>query len=125
MTTKVFDDGRSYEISDEMIRHYFERLTGRIFKIIPIKEEGEFPVQPYLISLLREMLGAKDLMAAIGQDERFMQCINIMDYMAGHEDMEMKALKSEVFHMLNILKKVRKTYMDAKSGGGETDQTEA
>lgn len=124
MMTKAFDDGKSYEIDDIMVRHYFERLTGRIFKIIPIREEGEFPVQPYMASLLREMLGAKDLMAAIGQDERFMQCLNILTYLSDHADMEAKTLKSEVFHILNLIKKINKSYVKPKVNAEQTAQTE-
>ncbi len=111
MMTKAFDNGKSYEIDDAMVRRYFDRLTGRIFKIIPIREEGEFPVQPYITSLLREMLGAKDLMEAIGQDERYMQCLNIINYLSCHADIEAKELRGEVFHILSLIKKVGKTYV--------------
>lgn len=111
MTTKAFEDGKVFEIDDVMVKRYFDRMTGRIFKIIPIREEGEFPVQPYLVSLLREMLGAKDLMEAINQDERFLQCLNILNYLSENPELDVKTLKSEVFHILNLVKKISKTYV--------------
>ena len=111
MTTKEFD-GTAYELDSTLIINYFDRLTGRIFKIIPIKEEGEFDVQPYIESLLRELLGARSLVEAIGHDERFMQIISIMNYLLENPNTETKVLKSEIFHILNILKKINKAYTD-------------
>lgn len=111
MKTKEFE-GTAYELNDQLVSNYFGRMTGKIFKVIPIREEGEHPIQPYLASLLRELLGAKDLVTEIDNDERFMQVISILNYLTMNPDIDIKILKSEIFHTLNIVKKMSKAYED-------------
>lgn len=109
MKTREFD-GVVFELSDAMVASYFDRMTGRIFKVIPIREEHEYPVQPYLESLLRELLGAKDIMESIGNDERFIQVVGIINYLVLNPDIDVKIMKSEIFHALNIVKKISKVF---------------
>jgi len=43
------------------LKQYFEKLTGRIFKILPLKEEGVSTVDTYIDSLLLEICGCERL----------------------------------------------------------------
>lgn len=48
-----------YEILDEHLSLYFEKLIGKIFKILPMKESKVDTIQTYCMLLICELLGGK------------------------------------------------------------------
>ena len=101
MMTKYGDN-----ISDEMIAAYMGDLVNRFYKILPIKENEEDTMQLYAGSLLRELSGFKELMAAMHGDDRFVSLLAILEHFTNGES-DLAAVKSDVFRAINIIKKLK------------------
>ena len=50
---------------------YLDSLIGRVFKILPLKEEGSETVDVYISNLLYELTGNKELIAYLNNDSRY------------------------------------------------------
>lgn len=110
MTTRNND-----EISDRMVSGYMSNLINRFYKILPIKENGEPTMIPYLESLLREMSGFKTLMPAIDDDDRYVTLLAILQHFIS-DDPDVATVKSDVFRAINIIKKLREKHCEKECG---------
>lgn len=106
------------EISVRMMSDYLDALVNRFYKILPIKESGENTMRPYLDSLLREMIGARELMDFIQDDDRYLSLLAIVQYFINN-DVDVAIVRTDVFRAISILKKLQKKYF---WDGGETDE---
>lgn len=97
------------EISDRMVANYINVLVNRFYKILPIKESGEDTLKRYLESLLREMVGMKDLISYINDDDRYLSLLAIVQYFIDH-DTDVATVRTDVFKAISILKKLQKKY---------------
>lgn len=97
------------EISRHMASKYLEALVNRFYKILPIKESGESTLNQYIESLLREMMGARELITFIHEDDRFLTLLAILQYFIDN-DVSIAVVRSDVFRAIGILKKLQKKY---------------
>ena len=100
---------RGIELPDKVVRKYIKALIGQFYKILPIKESGEPSLDKYMESLQREMIGCKNLILALNNDELFLSLLAVLQYMI-ENDCDISTVKSEVFKAINICKKLQKKY---------------
>ncbi len=97
------------EISDRMVSNYMHALVNRFYKILPIKESGEDTLKRYLKSLQREMIGFRDLITLIQDDDRYLTLLAMIQYFISH-DTDVDTVRTDVFRAISILKKLQKKY---------------
>lgn len=98
------------ELDNRLLRDYLDGLVNRFFKILPMWEEGETPVRPYIASLQREMLGCGGVLTAIRFDGRYLSLVTTMQYFVEHPEADVAAVRTEVFRAINMLKKLKAAY---------------
>ena len=101
-----------------MLFVYIHGLTGRVFKILPLREEmeegRETHLEEYVSSLARDAFGALTTFPELQEMSDYITVVNILQYFdtAG---VELPACKQEVFKMLKILNRIEKRLQE---GGG-------
>jgi hypothetical protein len=92
------------------IESYLNRLIGRIFKIIPLSEEGCETLEAYVDSLVREVLGNSKIF--LGEE---LLCVS--GTLKGLSFENHQALKSDIFKTINLIEKsierVKKNGLDS------------
>lgn len=63
----------------ELYENYMERLTGRFFKILPLKDGQSITVNSYIESLLNELVGMRDLIIFLENDAQFEILLNTLN----------------------------------------------
>lgn len=96
-------------MSTRMVSNYLDALVDRFYKILPMTENGEATLKQYLESLLREMLGARELVDFIRDDDRFLTLLATVQYFIDN-DTEVSVVRTDVFRSIGILKKLKKKY---------------
>ena len=97
------------ELSNELVSRQIKDLVNRFYKILPIKESGEPTLKQYQSGLLREMLGCKELIVALKNDDRYLSLLSILQCMIDY-DPDVDTVRSDVFKAINILKSLQKKY---------------
>nr|DAG45227.1 MAG TPA: hypothetical protein [Caudoviricetes sp.] len=100
-----------------MLYVFIHGLTGRIFKILPLKEAElageESYLASYMDSLVRDMLGATDTFPELCSMQEFVTTLNIVQFLK-HNDITQEICKQEVFKALRLLNSIEK-----KLGGAD------
>lgn len=90
---------------------FLNSLTGKIFKILPLKEKNDagyaVHLEDYLESLLIEIIGACDTFSELGDSAEFLTVVNTMQYIS-QNDVSVKVCKREVFKMIGLINKISK-----------------
>lgn len=96
-------------IPKESFCNYFEFLINKTYKILPLKEENSKTLKSYLESLLRELLGNKELVIILIGEPRFITVLNTMQFLIS-EEYTVKVCKKEVFKCIRILEEINSKY---------------
>lgn len=100
--------------SNETLAMYFDRMVGRIYKILPLKESGELTLPEYLDSLVTEMTGV-EIMEGLADQPYYVSIAATVTFLSKNIDScEPAKVKREVFRLINLCKKLRSYY----EGGG-------
>ena len=95
------------ELDERAFQNYFEYMIGKIYKILPMKEEGCKTLTTYLESLKVEMIGSYSLYRQLIEEPQFMSALNIIEYLIDHE-VETAVCKREVFKAIRHIESVNK-----------------
>lgn len=98
------------DISREMTGSRMNTLINQFYKILPLKESETETLSSYIDSLLREMLGMKELMAELREDGLYLSLCSILQYHLDHPDRSVKDVKSDVFKAIHVIKLLRDKY---------------
>lgn len=101
------------EVSRNLIYRHTGELIGKFYKILPIKESGSATFSRYVGSLLRQMLGAKELFTEWQEDSRIITLLETLQYMADHPDCDTELVRSDVFGSINLIKQLQEKYHTA------------
>lgn len=102
------------EISDWSIGKYIERLVNRFYKILPLTENKCETVNEYMLSLQRELLGCQSLFVALGNDDQYISILSLLQYLIEHQDEDFRNVRKEIFQVINVLNKLKNTYLGDK-----------
>ena len=93
---------------------YLNSLIGKLFKILPLKEETSNEVfHAYVDSLWIEMSGACKTFPVLWSDAIYISLLIIVGYLS-MEDVELSRCRREVFQAIDLVKKIQ-------NGGGSHD----
>jgi hypothetical protein len=93
------------EMDDDLLINYLKRLIGKVFKVIPLKEERSDTLLPYIQSLLRELAGSKELVDALNNDGEILSIMGTLENLLVEEDK--KIIKSDIFKCIAIIKRIQ------------------
>lgn len=102
------------ELPEKSFHRYFEYMIGKIYRILPMKEEGCETLASYLESLKVQMIGSYSLYRQLIEEPQFMSALNIIEYLIDNE-YDVKTCKREVFKAIRLIESVNKKYF-AKEG---------
>lgn len=95
-----------------MLKAYLQSLTGRIFKILPMREQQEqgdnLYLDLYLESLSLEMHGACETFPCLRACPNYIMLLNTVNGLCA--DTPLPFLKREVFKMLSAIEEIRDEY---------------
>ena len=95
-----------------MLKAYLQSLTGRIFKILPMREQQEqgdnLYLDLYLESLSLEMHGACETFPCLRACPDYIMLLNTVNGLCA--DTPLSFLKREVFKMLSAIDEIRDEY---------------
>lgn len=92
------------QISEELLQEYKDKLTGKVFKILPMKEENCSTWELYIESLLHELFGCKEIVNEWRESADFLSLVSILEEISNEDDISI--IKREVFNCLNLIKKM-------------------
>jgi len=90
---------------------FLNSLTGKIFKILPLKEKSDDGIavhfEEYVESLLIEIIGACETFQVLNNSPDFLTIINTVQYFSQNEISGL-VCKREVFKMIGLIEKIKK-----------------
>lgn len=105
-------------INEALAVEYLNMLVNKVFKILPIIENGEGSIAVYVESLRCELQGFKGLLPSIGEDPTFLSFLSIVQWLADSvvsEEVPFKAIRREVFHAISLCKKLQSPFLEQES----------
>ena len=91
------------ELPKETLEEYKKRLVGRVYKILPMKEEKCETWEVYIESLLFELVGNKKMVDDMENNADFISLLSSLEGIMHEEDISV--IKREVFKCLGLVKK--------------------
>lgn len=98
------------DFSRKTTKSRVDELINQFYKILPMKESGSATLSQYIRSLLREILGMKELMEEWHEDGRIITLCGILQYMLDNPDCDVTVVRSDVFKAINMIKLLQKKY---------------
>ena len=81
---------------------FYRRLINCIYKILPLKEEGNDGLDDYVDSVLIQLYGSLNTYPDLNYNQQFISIINTLQYFRNNE-YTVKQCKRETFRCINIL----------------------
>lgn len=104
-----------YAIPNGYFANYFNFLIGRVWKILPMKEEGNKYLKRYMESLQRELIGNMNLVEELKHDGYFITLLNKIEFLINGEYSH-DICRKEIFECVELIKKLQNRYMINNEG---------
>ena len=98
----------------KLMQEYFSKLVNKFFKILPMMENGEKSIETYIESLQVELLGCKDLIAALNYDPLYLSLLGILEWLRINiydDSFSFKRKRREIFNAISVCKKLEIQYL--------------
>lgn len=92
-------------VDDNSLDKYFDRLVGKIFKLLPLREENNSTINFYLESLLYELVGGQNLFPELKSNDSFVNLLMSLESLKFIDKLD--SYKRKVFECINIAKKLK------------------
>lgn len=93
------------EVNNTAFNEYIDVVVGKIFKLLPLREEKNMTLDKYHSSLMADVLGNKTLFEL--EQEKDMICLLVsLEGLITIHDMEL--YRGKVFECINLAKKLKK-----------------
>lgn len=93
--------------NDAYIINYFDFLINKVYKCLPMKENREVTLHIYMESLLRELIGNRELIVELKGSPIFISLIGKLEYLI-QNDVDIKTYKKDIFDCINLIEKLKK-----------------
>lgn len=87
-------------IDNKQVISYLDKLTNRVFKVIPMSEEKSITLEKYVDSIVRELFGNSTI---VFEDE----LLGIVGTLKGLDYGNHSKLRSDIFKVLDIIDRTK------------------
>jgi hypothetical protein len=87
-------------IDNKQVISYLDKLTNRVFKVIPMSEEKSTTLEKYVDSIVRELFGNSQI---VFQDE----LLAIVGTLKGLDYRSHSKLRSDIFKVIEIISRTK------------------
>ena len=92
-------------LPDESLVVYMEGLIGKVWKILPLKEEQSLTVERYIEGLLRELIGNQDLVYELSNNKDFLSILGTLNELINVEEKEI--YRSDIFKTISLIERMK------------------
>lgn len=92
------------DIPDISLELYFERMVGKTYKILALKEEDCSTVDVYIDSLLYEIIGTNKIVDQIPNETTLLTIIAMLEQLKGEDNHSI--IKQKVFKIIKLIKNI-------------------
>jgi hypothetical protein len=93
------------QLPDEMLVTYVNGMVAKIYKMMPMKEQGIKSLSKYIEATLRELVGQKELIDKLKSNEEFLSILGILEGLLNQEDFS--KFRSDVFKIITLIEKLK------------------
>jgi len=90
----------------ETVRIYVDSLHGKVFKILPQKEEHNPNLEKYLMNLCIEVKGAYCVFPELAKISEYIDLVNILHYLY-HHDFDVMTCRVQMFKMQTLINSIQ------------------
>jgi hypothetical protein len=101
------------QLPDELLFTYVNGMISKVYKMLPMKQDGLNTLPKYIESTLREFIGQKELVFKLKNNEEFLTILGIMESLLKQGDFT--KFRSDVFKVINLIERIKLSL-----GGDET-----
>ena len=101
-------------IPDKLFVNYLNFLIGKVFKLLPMREQNDETLIKYMESLQRELIGNQELIARLKNNANFLSFLGKIQYLINNE-VDIKIFKKDVFDCITLINKLKSEF--EKEGG--------
>jgi len=94
-----------HDIDNSFIKEYVDRLIGKVFKLLPLREEGNDTLNKYHESLMYELTGFKELFEVITDKAEFVSLLASLESITKIDDFT--TFRSKVFECISMIKSLQ------------------
>lgn len=92
-------------IPDQVVISSLERLKGKVYKILPMREEKCITLNEYIESLIRELVNTESLIVSLQFEGELLSLISTLEGLTD-STIDFQTFRSDVFKSLDIIKKM-------------------
>ena len=107
------------ELGQNALYNYLTALVGRLFKILPLREEADVTADTYISGLISELLGFSGLIKSLNCDASFVAILSALRYILDNPELPTKVVKKTVFDSISLCYALRKEYCKKVVGNDE------
>lgn len=99
------------DLPNRNFQNYISFLINKVYKILPMKEEGCKTLTSYLENLQIEMLGNYELIECLKDEPQFISVLGVIQYFIEH-DFDVAICRRQVFSVIKSLENINKKYIE-------------
>lgn len=92
-------------IPDQVIISSLNRLLGKVYKILPMREEECKTLDEYISNLIRELVNTKSLIESLQFEGELLSLLSTLEGLTDN-DIDFTLFRSDVFKSMDIIKKM-------------------
>jgi hypothetical protein len=101
------------DMPNELLVAYVDGLIGKVWKILPMKDSKSNTIEKYLNGLLRELVGNKELVFELRDNQDFLSILGSLESLIDEE--EHSIYRSDVFKTIGLINRIKDSLIgDAK-----------
>lgn len=103
----MINENSDFILPEVFVEEYFTKLKGKFYKILPMKENEEPSLKPYMLGLERELTGCHKFIKSSEQYGEYTSLLCVLRYLI-ESDCNVEVTKKEVFKAIDICNKLGK-----------------
>lgn len=97
-------------IDQQSLENYLNSLIGKLYKLLPIRENSPETFPTYSRGLRDELFGFKGLVIALSHDPSYVSIMSMLQNFIDSPECPVEDVRREVFSMISLCKKLISRY---------------
>lgn len=93
------------QLPDELLQAYINGMISKVYKMLPMKQEGIETLSKYIESTLREFIGQKELVDELKSNGEFQSILGVMESLLKQDDF--RIFRSDIFKIINLIERLK------------------